>query len=66
VTGTITMVAPDGSLFSLQLANGRTVTFSTGGNASLISAFQIGNDVQVTFTGTPGDGLTAASITAAS
>jgi hypothetical protein len=66
VTGTITMVAPDGSLFSLQLANGRTVTFSTGGNASLISAFQVGNDVQVTFTGTPGDGLTAASITAAS
>lgn len=66
VTGTITMVAPDGSLFSLQLANGRTATFSTGGNGGLISAFQVGADVQVTFTGTPGGGLTAASVTAVS
>jgi Domain of unknown function (DUF5666) len=66
VTGTITMIAPDGSLFSLQLANGRTVTFSTGGNATLISTFAVGNDVQVTFTGTPGGGLTATGVTAAS
>ncbi|HEY5430630.1 MAG TPA: hypothetical protein VIK04_16055 [Solirubrobacteraceae bacterium] len=64
VTGTITMIAPDDSLFSLQLADGRTVTFSSGGNTGLVSAFQIGSDVQVTFTGTPGAGLTAQSVTA--
>jgi hypothetical protein len=65
-SGIVTAVAADGSSFAIQTSGGQTATFSTGSLPSLATGLQVGDAVQVTYTGSAGT-LTAraVSVTAA-
>ena len=61
-TGTVSAIAPGGTSFAIQSANGQTTTFSTGAAPSLADGLQLGDQVQVTYTRQAGT-LTARAVT---
>jgi hypothetical protein len=61
-TGAITAIAADLSSFTIQIATGQSVTFSTGGQTSVIAGFQIGDDVQVDYIQVADDVLIAQQV----
>lgn len=60
VRGRITVIAADDSMFMVR-AGRQTLTFSTGGNTALISAFYAGENVAVAYARS-GGGLTARAV----
>ncbi|MGO9792916.1 MAG: DUF5666 domain-containing protein [Solirubrobacteraceae bacterium] len=64
-TGTIIAIAADFSSFTVQTPDGQDLTFSTGGITNVIASFQIGDDVQVSYTQQPDGNLIAQQVAAA-
>jgi hypothetical protein len=58
-TGALGSVAADGGSFEIQTADGRTVTFSTGGNPALLSGLAAGQQVAITYFQTVSGALVA-------
>ena len=61
-TGTVASIAVDGSSFTVQTAGGAVLTFSTATNPELLSALEVGDTIQVTYTKAPTGILTARSL----
>ncbi len=61
-TGTVTVIAPDDSSFTIQTPGGQSTTFSTGTVSGLATALQLGDQGQVTYTSRAG-ALTARAVT---
>jgi hypothetical protein len=64
-TGTIIAIAADFSSFTLQTAGGQDLTFATGGVTSILTGYQVGAGVQVSYTQGAGGALTAVQLAAA-
>jgi hypothetical protein len=62
VSGTVLAVAADGSSFTVQVPGGQTMTFSTAGAASLLSAVATGDTVQVGYFTTASGALVAQQV----
>jgi hypothetical protein len=63
VSGAVASIAADGSSFTVALANGVSLTFSTDDVAGLISDLEVGDSVKVTYTKAAQGTLTARSLT---
>jgi hypothetical protein len=64
-TGTILSIAGDASSFTIETSDGQQLSFSTGGQPSLIDNYQAGQSVQVDYTASAGGTIVAQSVTAA-
>jgi len=62
--GTIIAIANDLSSFTLETASGQEMTFLTGGTASTLAGFVVGDQVQVSYTQAADGALTAQQVTA--
>jgi hypothetical protein len=65
VTGSISSIAADLSSFTLQTPGGRAMTFSTGGDTSIVANVSVGDEVLVTYVRSGGGNLTAHQVASA-
>jgi hypothetical protein len=63
VGGTITAIASDSSSFTVQTSAGQSLTFSTGGDTTMLSGVSVGDGVLVTYVQTPSNSLIAQGLT---
>jgi len=63
VSGTIVAIAADLSSFTLETTTGQQMTFSTGSDTGIVSGFQVGGEVQVSYTQAADGADTALQVT---